>query len=146
MAEIRRLGEADRETWARMRGALWPDEDAGELARELTDLLADANQAAFGAFEAARMVGFAESSERSWGDGTLTRPVGWLEGIYVVPDRRRAGLAAALVAAVEDWGRGRGLTELGSDARADNLVSIAAHSSWGFEETERLVLFRKALK
>lgn len=146
MPEIRRLGEADRGTWAEMRAALWPHEDPGELERELIEFASDTGQAAFGAFEEDRMVGFAECAERPWGDGMQTRPVGWLEGIYVVPDRRRAGLAAALVAAVEDWTRSRGLTELGSDALIDNHVSIAAHASWGFEQTQRLVMFRKALK
>jgi aminoglycoside 6'-N-acetyltransferase I len=146
MAEIRRLGEADRATWAAMRAALWPDDDAGELAHDLPEFLADPRQAAFGAFDRQEMVGFAECSERAWGDGTLTRPVGWLEGIYVVPDRRRTGIAAALVAEVEAWCRARSLSELGSDALADNHASIAAHASWGFEQTERLVLFRKALK
>lgn len=145
MPEIRLLGAADRAQWAQMRAALWPDEDAGELSGELEELLSDANQAAFGAFEGTELVGFAECSERPWGEGCSTRPVGWLEGIFIVPDRRRAGVAAALVAAVEEWTRQRSLNELGSDARIDNAASIAAHAKWGFNETIRTVNFRKAL-
>ena len=50
-----------------------------------------------------------------------------------------------LLAAVENWGRSRGLTGLGSDAALDNLTSRLSHALWGFDETERVVRFRKTL-
>jgi|TARA_A100001391_G_scaffold8217_3_gene5385 aminoglycoside 6'-N-acetyltransferase I len=80
-----------------------------------------------------------------WGEGCDTAPVGWLEAVYVVPERRRSGIARALVAAVESWSRTKGLKELGSDALIENALSIARHAQWGFVETERLVMFRKVL-
>ena len=36
-----------------------------------------------------------------------------------------AGIGRLLLAAVEDWARGRGLSELGSDAELDNLTVAA---------------------
>jgi aminoglycoside 6'-N-acetyltransferase I len=39
----------------------------------------------------------------------------------------------------------RGFSEIGSDALVENNLSHAAHRSWGFSETERVVHFRKLL-
>jgi aminoglycoside 6'-N-acetyltransferase I len=47
---------------------------------------------------------------------------------------------------VEEWTRGHGCSELASDALLDNASSHAAHAACGFEETERVVFFRKVLK
>jgi aminoglycoside 6'-N-acetyltransferase I len=71
--------------------------------------------------------------------------VDFLEGIVVDPSVRRQGVAASLVAAVADWARGQGLSELASDAELHNIVSHAMHAALGFEETQRVVYFRKAL-
>ena len=101
--------------------------------------------AGFGAFEDGAPIGFAEVSQRAYGDGCDTAPVAWLEGIFVMPRYRQRGVGKLLVAAVEDWGRSRGLSELGSDAALDNLTSRLSHVLWGFDETERVVMFRKTL-
>jgi aminoglycoside 6'-N-acetyltransferase I len=58
---------------------------------------------------------------------------------------RRQGVGAALVAAVERWGREQGCTELGSDTGIDNLASAAAHQALGFTEVGQVRCFRKPL-
>ncbi|MHB1110105.1 MAG: GNAT family N-acetyltransferase [Devosia sp.] len=147
MPEIRRLQERDREAWLALRIALWPREDASGFDEDITGILADPEtMPAFGAFDGERLVGFAEAGERPWGDGCETAPVGWLEGIYIDPACRRHGIGRALVAAVTDWARARGYSELGSDAAMENHISLHSHARWGFVETERLVMFRKWLK
>lgn len=78
-------------------------------------------------------------------NGTESSPVAFLEGIYVVPEARRTGIAASLVSAVCRWAQNAGCQELASDALLENQVSHAAHRALGFEETERVVFFRKAL-
>jgi aminoglycoside 6'-N-acetyltransferase I len=135
---------ADREIWAGMRQALWPHHSLAELASELDDM-ATGPFAGFGAFDGERIVGFAEASERSYGDNCDTAPVAWLEGIMVLAPYRRGNVARRLVAAVEAWARAAGHRELGSDAELDNLVSRVAHARWGFAETGRSVLYRKVL-
>jgi aminoglycoside 6'-N-acetyltransferase I len=142
---IRPLSLADRAAWAALRHALWPHHPTGELGGELDGMLAAGGFAGFGAFAGEPMIGFAEVSERPYGDGCDTSPVAWLEGIYVMPAARRSDVGRRLIGAVEDWARGRGLSELGSDAAIDNLVSRLTHARWGFEETERVVRYRKAL-
>jgi aminoglycoside 6'-N-acetyltransferase I len=129
-----------------MRAALWPDEDADELASDVEELLADPTQVAFVAErEDGRLCGFAEASVRRYANSNDESPCAFLEGWWVDADVRRSGVGRALVAAVEDWARGRGFTELGSDALIDNTVSHHAHRALGFEERERVIYFRKWL-
>ena len=147
MAEttLRPLTLADRPAWADLRHALWPHATALELRAELAQML-EGDFIGVGCFEAARLVGFAEVSVRPYGDGCDTAPVPWLEGIYVLPAYRRRGIGRRLLEHIEDWARGRGFTELGSDADLDNLTSRLSHALWGFTETGRAVRFRKVLK
>lgn len=91
-------------------------------------------------------VGFAEASVRhEYVNGCETSPVAFLEGLFVRAEWRRRGIARALCAGVEGWGRDRGCAELGSDAEADNSDGVSFHAANGFEETERVVFFRKLL-
>lgn len=142
---VRQLGVGDRDDWAALRHALWPHHSVEALQDELGDLL-KGDFAGFGAFDDASLVGFAEVSQRPYGDGCDTAPVAWLEGIFVAQHQRRHGAGRLLVTAIEAWARARGLTELGSDAELDNLVSRLGHARWGFAETERVVRFRKVLE
>jgi aminoglycoside 6'-N-acetyltransferase I len=90
--------------------------------------------------------GFTEAALRTdYVNGCTTSPVAFLEGLYVVPERRRQGIARALVGAVETWARERGCEDLASDALIDNVESHDLHRAVGFNETERVVYFRKNL-
>jgi len=71
--------------------------------------------------------------------------VGYLEGWYVSPEHRRAGIGRKLVQAAEDWARSKGCTEMASDAELHNTQSQQAHRRLGYEEVERIVCFRKSL-
>jgi aminoglycoside 6'-N-acetyltransferase I len=135
---------ADREVWATLRRALWPDADDGDIARMLKE---PTRFAAFIARETnGGAIGFAEGSLRhDYVNGCDTSPVGFLEGIYVVPAFRRRGVAAWLVRAVEQWTLAQGASELASDALIDNVESHRMHAALGFHETERVVCFRKRL-
>ena len=141
---LRPLGPADRPAWAALRHALWPHHPVDELLVDLDGMTGEAFEN-IGAFVGAELIGFAEAEIRPWGDGCDTAPVASLEGIYVRPERRRQGIGRRLVEAVADWGRARGMTELGSDAWLDNLESRLSHALWGFEETKRVVMFRRRL-
>ena len=142
-AGVRRAGAADLPAWNAMRAALWPDAD--DTPEQLLAQLARDDAAVWLGFcTNGEAVGFAEASlRRDYVNGTETSPVGFLEGLYVDPAWRRSGVGRALVAAVEQWTRQQGCSELASDALIDNTVSHAAHAAYGFEETERVVYFRK---
>jgi aminoglycoside 6'-N-acetyltransferase I len=143
---VRRAIADDVPAWSAQRAALWPDEDAQVLADEAPAMLDDDGGAVFVAESEGQIVGFAEAALRhDYVNGTETSPVGFLEGWYVVPAWRGRGVGRALVRAVEGWTREQGCSELASDALLDNTVSHAAHAACGFEETERVVYFRKSL-
>ncbi|QMV00418.1 GNAT family N-acetyltransferase [Devosia sp. D6-9] len=145
MVEIRRLKETDRDAWRRQRLLLWPGHVEAEFDTDITQMLANPDTPTFGGFEGGELVGFAEASIRPYGDGCETSPVAWLEGIYVAPSHRRQGLGRGLVDAIASWARERGFSEMGSDAAIYNTTSHLSHAGWGFEETERIVLFRRKL-
>ncbi len=139
----------DAPDWIAMRSALWPGGgDGGAHADDINRLLADAGDTVnlIARDGIGHALGFAEASlRRDYVNGCETTPVAFLEGIYVVPEARGRGVAKALVAAVEDWARASGVSELGSDAAPDNMASLKMHHALGFEETQRVVFFRKLL-
>ncbi len=91
-------------------------------------------------------VGLAEASIRSdYVNGTRRSPVAFLEGLYVVGDYRRRGIASRLVSEVAEWAVRQGCDELASDASLDNEASHAVHRVLGFSETERVVFFAQPL-
>jgi aminoglycoside 6'-N-acetyltransferase I len=132
-----------------LRARLWPSADAVELASEAATFL-DGNviptiAAVFLAEDEGKPLGFLELALRSFSDGCDSMPVPHVEGWYVEPSARGRGVGRALMQAAEDWARRHGYRELGSDTEPWNVASLAAHARCGFEETERLVKFRKLL-
>lgn len=152
---IRPVFASDLAELVRMRTALWPD-GAGEHYADARRRINGTPDSPFLAqFPCAVMVaerrdrrlgGFIEVGLRSHAEGCYDgKAVGYIEGWWVDPDLRDEGIGRALMAAAEDWARARGCTELASDAELDNPGSHRAHAALGFEETERLVTFRKPL-
>lgn len=142
---IRPAAPADLPAWDYLRRQLWPDADSEDERREMLGYLADPTWFVAVAEVDGTLVGFAEAHLRECADGCDTSPVGYLEGWFVAEGYRQRGIGAALVRAVEDWARARGCTELASDAELTNVGSQQAHAALGFEEVERVVLFRKSL-
>ena len=143
---VRRASIADAPQWGELRAALWPEESSVVSVEDMQAALAG-DAAAFLACDGSGLaIGFAEATlRRDYVNGTGSSPVGFLEGWYVTPQWRGRGVGRALVAAIEDWTRQQGCSELASDALLDNTASHAAHAACGFEETERVVYFRKRL-
>lgn len=134
--------------WLELRQALWPNCSREQHRSEMSSFVASPERyAQFVAYAGSgHAVGLVEASVRTdWVNGTHSSPVAFLEGIYVAPEARRSGVAAALVAAVCSWAKSIGCRELASDALLENETSHALHRALGFEETERVVFFRKAL-
>ena len=145
---IRAVRPDDAVDWERMREILWPSspgEHTGEIAAFFGGDRRDPAEVFMALDDDGRAVGFAEVSIRPYAEGCYSGRVAYLEGWYVEEGRRREGVGAALVAAVEDWGRAQGCTELASDAEVHNRASAAAHRSLGFTEVGTMVCFRKAL-
>ena len=148
MFRIQHCQSGEQAGWLPLRQALWPDaseqEHRDEIAEQLRQPQRYINFVAYDAGE--QPVGLAKASLRhDYVNGTDSSPVVFLEGIYVVPQQRRHGVAARLIEHVAQWGRERGCVEMASDTDVDNLPSQETHKALGFEETERVVFFRRQL-
>ena len=100
----------------------------------------------FVAEEDGLLIGFLELDQRKYAPGCRSSPVPFIEGWYVEPAARRRGIGRALAEAAEAWSRAAGFDEMASDAEIQNRDSHAAHAALGYEEIERIVCFRRALR
>jgi aminoglycoside 6'-N-acetyltransferase I len=145
---VERCSSLDQPGWLEMRVALWPDATADEHRGYMAISLAQPERflQLMMYDERHQPIGFIEGSIRGdYVNGTETSPVGFVEGVYVVPGRRRQGIARQLFAAIGDWAKARGCRQLASDALLENEASQRAHRALGFKETERVVYFSKTI-
>ncbi|ECC8923086.1 cryptic aminoglycoside N-acetyltransferase AAC(6')-Iy/Iaa [Salmonella bongori] len=142
--EIRKMNKTDLEHWRELRKQLWPGHpDDAHLADGEEILQAD-HLTSFIALDGGVVIGFADASIRhDYVNGCDSSPVAFLEGIFVLPSCRQRGVAKQLIAAVEQWGAANGCLEMASDTSPENTVSQSVHQALGFEETERVIFYRK---
>ena len=145
-ASTRRANSGDLQAWRTLRRVLWPDISDVENASECEAILGDDDFAVFVADAANVLVGFVEARLRQYADGCDSSPVGFIEGWYVAPESRHAGVGRKLVFAAEEWARSRGCTEMASDALLENIEGHAAHKHLGYSEVEKKIAFRKDLR
>jgi aminoglycoside 6'-N-acetyltransferase I len=145
--EIETCGARDIADWVALRHALWSHDTREELTRQALELMDRIGRAVtFLARIDTQLIGFAEATLRQdWVNGCATSPVVFLEGLYVAPAWRRRGAARRLCQAVENWARELGCSEVGSDTYLDYVESQQMHEALGFEETERVVCYRKVI-
>lgn len=123
---------------------LWPHHTLQELREEFCSCLCSG--AVFAAWEEEEMVGFAQCALRhDYVEGCSYSPVGYLEGIFVLPQHRRQGISRQLISACEAWAREQGCREFASDCELTNNDSLQFHLGCGFEETNRIICFKKKL-
>lgn len=146
--DVRATLDTNDRDWLTLRAEFIPELS---LAGQRSFLQAFAQESAgFCAFIASdaqqQASGFAEVSVRTdYVNGCRHRPALYLEGIFVRPQFRGRGIARALCAAAERWGRDQGCHEFASDVYIDDDNSLAAHAGLGFEEMERVVCLRKLI-
>ena len=71
--------------------------------------------------------------------GYLEEGLTTLGAVFVRPAARRRGVLEALVAAVEDWARGRGSAQLDLFVHEDNARARRAYERLGFTATGRTI-------
>jgi len=135
------IGEA-----ARLALKLWPENSLDHLRVEFEELLASEKDAVFLAAIEGTYAGFIHMSLRSdFVEGSRSRPVGYIEGIYVDEPYRNRGIARELAEAGEQWAKSLGCKEVASDAALDNVESQEFHKKLGFREAGRIVAFIKEI-
>ena len=107
---IRPCSSPEQPGWLDLRLALWPYHDRRVHLEEMAMFCVAPER--FGQFIAYAPTndpqGFVEVALRNdYVNGTRSSPVAFLEGIYVVPEERRSGIARLLIAVAEDWSRAR---------------------------------------
>jgi aminoglycoside 6'-N-acetyltransferase I len=144
---IRPFSEEDLSEWFRLRQLLWDETEQDDHQSEMMEILEhyDSQFVAVADAGDGRLAGFLEASIRPFVEDCNSENVGYLEGWFVDPEFRRKGVGTGLVSLAEQWARNKGCTEMASDAEIDNDTSITAHATLGYDETSRLVHFRKDL-
>ena len=143
---IKRAGIQDADALAALAGQMWTEHAPDELAAEFRELIKNGEAACFLKYIDGRPVAFAQCQLRhDYVEGTDSSPVGYLEGVFVAEAYRRQGVAVELLAACENWAKEQGCAEFASDCELDNADSLRFHLAAGFEETNRIICFRKAL-
>lgn len=149
---VRAAHPRDHRQLVRLLEALWPSAGADDHARELNAILDGSPPVTLPLIifvaEAPDeiLVGFLEADLRSHADGcNPVRPVGYVEGWYVVESHRGRGVGKKLLTAAEDWARGQGCLEMASDTWIDNQLSQRVHEASGYQVVDRCVHYRKTL-
>jgi aminoglycoside 6'-N-acetyltransferase I len=149
---VRPSGPGDEYPLAELRQALWPWASVLEHQEEVRAILSGKPRGTLplailvAEDDDHTLVGFLEVGLRSHAESCdPSRPVGYVEGWYVVDSCRRQGVGSQLMAAAQDWARAQGCLEIASDSQLDNEVSQRAHAALGFDEVERSVNYRKVL-
>lgn len=146
MITIRKADPEDCAAVTALALQLWPDPSFSEMEEEFTAFLRNANVAIFLALRDQQPVAFAQCQLRhDYVEGTDSSPVGYLEGIYVMEDFRRSGVARSLLSACEAWAKEMGCSEFASDCELDNTESLRFHLNVGFSEAGRIICFTKKL-
>ncbi len=141
-----RAGIQDAPELAELVKIVWPEHSREELRDILEEYMDGKDSAVFAEKDAERFAGVALAClRRDYVEGCDTSPVGYLEGIAVREDCRGTGVARRLTEECEQWARDRGCTEFASDCELTNTASLRFHLSLGFEETNRIIHFRKDL-
>ena len=118
-----------------------------ELYEENIKLLAKEDfQRIFLAFDGQKAIGFVHCSLRfDYVDGTHGGTIGYLEGIYILPEYRKNGIARELVNMGKIWAKENKAEEFASDCELPNTESERFHKKIGFEEANRLICFIQKL-
>ena len=65
---------------------------------------------------------------------------GWLYYVAAAPEARGTGIGRAMVAAAEEWLRGRGIAKAQLMVRETNTKVVSFYESLGFEVTPRVLM------
>ena len=143
---VRKAEAKDLPILGELACGLWPHHTPDAMRAEMAETLEMPDAAFFLAFAEKTAVGFAQCQlRRDYVEGTDSYPVGYLEGIYVLPGHRRQGIAKALLSACESWAKSMGCREFASDCELTNKDSLRFHLNVGFREANRIICFVREL-
>jgi aminoglycoside 6'-N-acetyltransferase I len=132
--------------WRRMRHELYGELSAQFHEAEMELIFSSKEATCFiGLRESGAAVAMLEVSLRNFVDGCLGGPVGYIEGIYVTPLERKQGYAGELIEFATSWFRSKGCRDMAADAELTNLIAQDFLTRAGFDETYRVVEYKRSL-
>lgn len=142
--EIRRYRPADRDAVLRLAPRLtegkaaWRDDSAWLAAvrgwvAEAVDAAGDPDQAVWVAVDGDQVVGVVHVAERAHFTGQADAYVGEL---ITAAGQERRGIARALMATAERWGRSRGLANITLETGAANTTARSFYAALGYREED----------
>lgn len=141
---VQKATKDDSRILAEMAIQMWKSNTVESLETEFKETMNSERSAFFIKYVNNTPVGFAQCGLRTdYVEGTESSPVGYLEGIFVLPDYRKNGYARELLLACEMWLKDMGCTEFASDCELDNIGSMKFHIAMGFGEANRIICFKK---
>lgn len=143
---IREIRKSDRDIWLSMYRQLFSDYSDAALLAEMDRIYKSGKRSVYMAETDGVAIGFAEYALRDYANGCHSQPVPFLEGIWIHDDYRSQGIARALVEFLEAKARRAGFKEFGSDVELNNYPSQLMHERLGFEQTEKVIFYRKVLE
>ncbi|MCO4825548.1 MAG: GNAT family N-acetyltransferase [Amylibacter sp.] len=143
---IREMRGSDQDLWLGMYRKLWANHSDEALLAEIGRVGASSKRSAFVAeSQDGIALGFAEYALRDYANGCNSQPVPFLEGVWVDDAYRGQGIAKALIDFLITRAERAGFTEFGSDVELSNYSSQLMHERLGFEQTEKVIYYRKVL-
>ena len=121
---LRHAVPEDASIWEKLRCELWPDgvaDHGPEIASFFAGTLLELAAIFMAELSSNRIVGFAELSIRSDLPGLEGKRVGYVEGLYVLPEFRGSGVARKLLQASRRWAQEQRCDAFASD-RADQAI------------------------
>ena len=143
---IKTATKSDARILAELAIQMWKDNTVIDMEKEFEELITNGNAVCFIKYVDDKAIGFSQCQLRNdYVEGTETSPVGYLEGIFIAQEYRHCGYAKELLGECEKWAKGKNCSEFASDCELDNENSLNFHIAMGFEETNRIICFRKDL-
>lgn len=143
---IKKATPNDTRVLAELAIQMWSNHTVSELDTDFDEIVSNKDAVCYIKYIDNTPVGFAQCQLRhDYVEGTRSSPVGYLEGIFVVPEHQHKGYAKELLQECELWAKEKGCTEFASDCELDNSNSFNFHMAMGFEEANRVICFRKEL-
>ena len=145
-SNIKRAKTKDARVLAELAIQMWSNHTLEELESDFKENISKEGSVCFIKFDEETPIGFAQCQLRhDYVEGTHSSPVGYLEGIFIVPKYRHKGYAKELLQKCELWAKAKGCSEFASDCELDNTDSFNFHMAMKFEEANRIICLKKEL-
>lgn len=143
---IKEVSKGEEESIALLAVNMWMGNTVEGLKEEFEQLTDSFEAVLFAYYQDNKAIGFAQCQLRyDYVEGTKSSPVGYLEGIFVMEEYRKNGIAGHLLRECELWAKKMGCSEFASDCELTNIQSAEFHKKLGFQEANRVICFQKYL-